>query len=206
MIKTSYTTKLFFGKYNSRVIVVTRLSKKNHRWRSPKPRELQALHTWCRDNLSEDGHIIKDHFCLFNEDTAYQQMVYLSNPADRDLLLAHYGSQISEVTQPLDDSHKQQLEVRNLVVVRESLLYNRFKHCVYFKYDPTLETWRWLKTFFQDEESSKLMPDPKHDASYPVWPRVYLEDDTHLTTLKLMWQERIDYVKTVHHIGSNPKQ
>ena len=206
MIKTSYTTKLFFGKYNSRVIVVTRLNRKIYRWKSPKPRELLALHAWCRDHLSDEGYIIKDHFCVLNDDVTYQQMVYLSSPADRDLLLAHYGGQVSEVTQPLDDLHKQQLEVRNLVVVRNTLLYNRYRHSVYFKYDSTMETWRWLQTFFKDEEGCKLMPDPKHDPDYPVWPRVYLEDDTHLTTLKLMWQERIDYVKTVHLLGTSSAQ
>lgn len=200
MIKTSYTTKLFFGKYHTRVIVVTKTLNKTRRYGQPKPTEIKDLHHWCSQHFQNNHYVIKDHFCQIHDESCYQQMVYLSDPVDREKLLANYGSRISELTQPLDEQHQDQLEVRNLVVVRNSLLYNRYRHSVYFKYDRTQETYRWLKTFFKDEPGCKLMPDPKHDLPYGIWPRVYLEDESHLTTLKLMWQDSIDYVKTVHLI------
>jgi hypothetical protein len=115
---------------------------------------------------------------------------------DKNKLILEFGTRILEITQPLNLDHEKSLDVRNLVVVRKNLLFNKYKYSVYFKYDPTHETWDWLKNFFQDETDYKLVPSSNDITSYPVWPRIYLTDDTHLMSLKLMWQERIDYIKT----------
>lgn len=197
MIKTNYSSKLFFGKYTTKITVSTVVaSKKRYSWGYPKPSEVFVLHNWCKDNFG-DTYIIKDHYIQTNHGLAYHQMVYTSNSQDKDKLILQFGTRILEITQPLNQDHEKSLDVRNLVVVRKNLLYNKYKYSVYFKYDPTHETWNWLKAFFQDETDFKLVPEANDTGSYPVWPRVYLVDDNHLMSLKLMWQERIDYIKTV---------
>lgn len=197
MIKTNYSSKLFFGKYSTKITVSTIVaSKKRYTYGYPKPAEVFVLHNWCKDNF-QDAFIIKDHFIKTNNGLEYHQMVYTSNAQDKNALIGQFSSQVLEITQPLNSDHEKSLEVRNLVIVRKNLLFNKYKYSVYFKYDPTHETWNWLKTFFKDEEGYKLVPAANDLTAYPVWPRVYLVDDTHLVTLKLMWQERIDYIKTV---------
>lgn len=200
MIKTSYTPRLFFGKYNSKVTLLCVIpNKKSAKWRPfRKPKELQNLHHWCKANFTSSDYIIKDHWIGNVDAVHYNQMCYLSNNQDMQKLIKQFGANIVEVTQPFDQAHNSQLDVRNIVVVRDTLLFSKYQCCVYFKYDPTQDTYKWLKNFFEDEAGVKLVPDPNKDWPYAVWPRVYLENDAHLTTLKLMWQERIDYVKSVH--------
>ncbi len=203
LITTSYTTKLFFGKYNIKIVVSTNVNaKKTQAWRWPKPKELHVLHNWCKEHFSSSDYVIKDHWATVEDNICFHQMCYLSDPSDKEKLLKEFGPTVIEITQPLDEEHNSQLEVRNITVVRDTLLYNLYKYCVYFKYDPTQETWRWLVGFLKDEPGVKLMPSAEANHRYPVWPRVYLEDDTHLVTLKLMWQEKIDYIKSVHLISA----
>jgi hypothetical protein len=201
VIKTNYTTKLFFGQYTTKITINTHIpGKKNYGYRFQKPKELRELHNYCKENFV-DGYVVKDHWCGADDGVLFHQMIYLNNTFDRDALLARFGARVLEITQPFDSDHKNSLEIRNLTVVRNILLYNKYQHCVYFKYDPTHNTYNWLKAFFKDEVGHKLVPDPNRDYTYPVWPRVYLTDSTHLMSLKLMWSERIEYVKTVHLIS-----
>jgi hypothetical protein len=197
MIKTNYSSKLFFGKYSTKITVSTVVpSKKRYNYGYPKPPEVFVIHDWCKDNF-EESYLIKDHFIKTTNDLQYHQMVYTSSLVDKNKLILEFGTRILEITHPLNLDHEKSLDVRNLVVVRKNLLFNKYKYSVYFKYDPTHETWDWLKNFFQDETDYKLVPSSNDITSYPVWPRIYLTDDTHLMSLKLMWQERIDYIKTV---------
>jgi hypothetical protein len=204
LIKTSYTPRLFFGKYNTKITLCTVIAnKKPAKWRPHrKPKELQNLRRWCSDNFESSDYIIKDRWVSDVDSTRYNQMCYLSSSVDKQQLLKQFGSTVVEVTQPFDQAHNSQLDVRNITVVRDTLLFSKYQYCVYFKYDPEQHTYRWLRDFLHDEQGVKLVPDPSREYSYAVWPRVYLEDSTHLTTFKLMWQEKIDYVKTVHLTGN----
>ena len=193
-----YTSKLFFGKYNTRIVIKTE-GERLIRW--VKPSEVIEVQTWCQTNLPNNSWKIRDYQKNCRNYTigevTYYQNLYITDVAQTDQVLKKFGNSVIEVTQPLDQDHKNNLEIRNLLVVRSSLIYKKYQHVVYFKYDRTQELNNWLQTYFVDEPESKLI-------SHPYWPRLYLVDQTHLTTVKLMWQEKIDYIKTVQLLNSAP--
>ena len=188
-----YTSKLYFEKYCIRVVIKTDTSRK-HRYTYDwtKPDELKVLSDWCDANLEAGTYKIKDRYIgqSPNAGTSFHQMVYLSSTDQKEKIVREFGGQISELTQPYNEDHREQLTIRNLIIVRRNLIYKKYQHAVYFKYDPRGEVWKWLQSYAKDE------PDLKVDTiSY--WPRVYMVDDTHLAAFKLMWQEKIDYIKTI---------
>ena len=200
-MKIAYTSKLYFEKFCIKVIIKTDTPKKNrYTYDWSKPEELKVLSSWCQANFKEDTYKIKDRYIgqSPNVGTSFHQMVYLSDDDQKEQLIREFGKHIVEITQPYDSSHRDQLTIRNLIIVRSNLLFKKYQHAVYFKYDPRGEVWSWLQKYAEDE------PDLKVDTiSY--WPRVYMVDDSHLSAFKLMWHERIDYIKTIQLLPDSDK-
>lgn len=204
-MKVFYTSKLFFKKYSTRVIIEITSNKKYKRKNvsSKKIKEVADENTWCSKNLTDFkiknfywGKIIND---IDNsvEGTRWHQAVYISDESQKKKLLKKYKDRVIEITQPYNNDHKESLDVRNITEVRSTLLYNKYKYVVYFNFDRDGSFTKWLLTFFKDEDPTtySLKFKQRH-------PTVYLKDDDHLTTLKLMWQDKIDYIKTVHLIAN----
>ena len=211
MIKVLYTRKLFFEKYSIKIIIRTESSIENRffKWdlsRQNYPKnELDDTKIWLDDNIGSLNYKMRDYYVSrktkdfflsgdipdsSNVGTIWDQMIYVNDDHQKDLIIGYFGDRVIEITQPFDKEHKDKLEVRNVTVVRSTLLYNKYQYVVYFKYDREKEVKKWLKTFFEDETGHLLY---LNDYS----PRVYLRDDNHLTTIKLMWQDKIDHIKTV---------
>lgn len=160
-------------------------------WDKTTHPELAALPTWCHDNLSDHDHKIQNRYQRKDKhDSVYHQLVYVKDAQTKDLLLANFGQAVLNVCQPLDNSHALNLEVKNVTEVRENLLFKKFRYAVYFRYNRTRELFNWLADYFKDTPTVKV------NGSYN-WPRLYMEDDMELTMIKLTWQDKIDYVKTV---------
>lgn len=192
-MKIQYTSRLFFGNYYIRVVVNThsaRSTRYTFDW--TKPDELLLLGDFCKVAFSENDYILKDRYVGPDVDGGirFNQMLYLKTEDQLQKVIKTFGSSIVDITKPYDANHKDQLSIRNIVVVRDKLLYKKYQYAVYFKYDPKKEVWNWLRAYAKDETDIKI-------DRISHWPRAYMIDDSHLTSIKLMWSEKIDYIKTV---------
>jgi hypothetical protein len=124
-------------------------------------------------------------------------MVYLSQHSDLAAIVLKFGSTISEITQPFDNAHLEKLSAKNLVVIRKSLLHNKYQHVIYFNYDREGEIKPWLRDYAKNEPGIKVESD-----SSGRWNRVYMVDDSHLTLFQLTWQDRIHHTKSIQLIAN----
>lgn len=192
-MKIQYTSRLYFKDYYIRVLVHTvSMCKHRYTFNWVKPDELLVLSDFCQTAFAEKSYIIKDRYIGQDLDGCcrFHQMIYLKTEDQLSTLMQTFGASIVEITKPYDQSHQEQLSVRNVVVVRDQLLYKKYQYVVYFKYDPKKEVWKWLTAYSKGESDMKI-------DRMGSWPRVYLVDDLHLTSIKLMWPEQIDYMKTI---------
>ena len=205
MIKVLYTSKLFFEKYSIKIIVRTEsyLTSRFFKWDysrqgQEQKNELTDTKKWLDDNIGPDDYKMRDYYISRITDesfkssvgTVWNQMIYVNDDNKKDMIINYFADRIFEVTQPFNKDHKDRLEIRNVTVIRSNLLYNKYQYVVYFKYDRSKELRNWLKTFFEDENGHLLYLNE-------YCPRIYLRDEDHLTTIKLMWQDKIDHIKTV---------
>jgi hypothetical protein len=109
-------------------------------------------------------------------------------------LILQFGSTIREITKPFDQDHLENLSVKNLVIVRQSLLHKKYQHVVYFKYDHKRELAPWLRDYAATESGIKVESDGP-------WNRVYMVDSSHFTLFQLTWPDRINYTKTIRLIS-----
>lgn len=206
-MKVFYTSKLFFEKYSIKIIVRTESSSIKNRFFKWDPikfqkqlssSELYSTKTWLDSTIGSENYKIRDYYVGFLDSdrrngTVWNQMIYVNSDHEKDSIIKYFGDRVIEVTQPLNKDHKDKLEIRNVISVRPNLIYNKYQYVVYFKYDRNKEVVNWLQTFFEDETGYLL-----NLNEYS--PKIYLCDDNHLTTIKLMWQEKIDHIKTIQLI------
>ena len=195
-MQINYTSKLFYKKFPFKItflINVQNLSKKTFWDRYTAP-ELLALPTWCNDNLKDHDHKIQNRYQRKDKHEAvYHQLVYVKDAQTKDLLLANFGHAVLNVSQPLDNSHALNLEVKNVIEVRDNLLFKKYRYGVYFKYSRTNELFNWLLDYFDGNLAAKV-------SGSRYWAKLYLMDDADITMVKLTWPDKIDYVKSVRLI------
>ena len=188
-MKIEYTKKYFFQKYAYKLSLLVKGKTKN--WYS-KPRELRIIPTWIKNNLTDTDYKVRNRFQSFEDDLCvYHQLIYCKDAATKDRLLATFGKQVVEICQPLDDNHKDNLEVKNIIEVRKTLIYKKYRYAVYFKYDRSHTIYPWLQQYFDSQKDTALV------AGCNWWPKVYLTEDHEIMSIRLTWQDQIDYIKTV---------
>lgn len=85
--------------------------------------------------------------------------VYVSDDSMYEELLKLYPQQITWTSRPISDKHKDLLQDKLEVIVREKLLYNRFKYKVMFKTGWRRENYKeirdWISTAFENKTHGK---------------------------------------------------
>lgn len=154
------------------------------------PQEFQSVQDWCEAHAAGNFKIARRYQGGSKKYSDWHQNVYLSCADHKDALILYQGAAVHEVWQPLDSDHLQQLEVRNVTQVRDQLIYRKYAHAVYFKYDAHGELWNWLTLLLADSEVSVL-------KGSKWWPKVYSEQMDDVRMIQLSYGEYIDYIKHV---------
>lgn len=184
-----YVSKLFFGKYAYKV-VLQNVTGGNRWWRNRVPAQFVNVDAWCAQHVPQAHKVQRRYQGGSKKDNHWHQLVYLTTEAHKQAFVQAHIQDVVEVWQPLDSAHLHSLEVRNIVEIRTHLLFKKFRHAVYFKYDRTGQVWEWLETHLADSQTSKL-------SGSMWWPKVYSEDESDIIMLRLSYPDAIDYVKTV---------
>lgn len=125
-----------------------------------------------------------------NQLAVWSVCVYFSDPNIKDTLLKQYGPLIHEITQPLNADHEANLTVKNVLQVRKQLIYKKYRHVIYFKYDSKGEIHKWLGTNYKNTPEVMITGTPK-------WCKVYTVEDSEMIHIQMCWADRIQYTKTV---------
>jgi hypothetical protein len=190
-MKINFTSKLYFRQYAYKVVLSCRASG-GRWWRrdGQTPVEFTQLTTWCETHAPNAHEIRRRVQKQTNRYTDWHQVVYVQTEHVKNSLVQEYGANVLEVTQPLDTAHGQLLEVRNITEVRHNLIYKKYNHVIYFKYDRPQQLWEWLENIVNDSEHSVL-------KGNRLWPKVYSCSLDDVQMIQLSYADRIDYVKHV---------
>lgn len=184
-----YVSKLFYCKYAYKVVLTTHTTG-NRWWKDKVPDQFEKLDSWCVKHAHGSHKVQRRYQGHTHQDHHWHQIVYLSSADHVHALLKDHVQDVLEVWKPLDQSHLESLEVKNIVEIRTKLLYQKYRYAVYFKYDKTRKIYDWLKTNLADSTTSKL-------SGSHWWPKVYSMDDLDVTMIRLSYPDAIDYIKTV---------
>ena len=189
----NYTSKLFYKQYAYRILMET-VTKPIARWHKSSSKELMQINKWCELHIPENDFRIQHRYQKqVKRETLWYQLIYIKDTQSKDLILQKFGSRIKEIWQPLDQNHEDSLEIRNLVEVRKDLLYKKYRYAIYFKYDRQQTIYNWLGEYYKDQLLAKVSGDIR-------WPRLYLTDQSEITTIRLTWGDCIQYIKTIRLI------
>lgn len=187
-MKIEYTKKLFFKRF---VYKLTLEVKGYTRVWHHAPGEVYEVKNWIDDNITDTDLKFVKRWQRWDDNLAvYHGCVYCKDPSILNQLLAQFGSMVLELCQPLDHEHQDNLEVRNIIEVRKDLIYKKYQYAVYFKYDRKNEILPWLQSYFENNDTVRV-------SGNTWWPKLYLCDNNEIMAVRLTWQERIDYIKTV---------
>jgi hypothetical protein len=191
-----YTTHLLYGKYAYKLVFAILTPSRWPDWRREKGTDkvyqvlnwinanypnLDFKHTkryqWCQDSTQKDKYL-------------YHAVVYLDDPTVVDALVAKFKKKVIEQWRPMDKEHREDMGIRNIIEIRDSLIFKKFRYAIYFHYDKSRELFGQLEDYFQDNKQAKV-------AGNCWWPKLYLNDKDDVTAIKLMWGENISHMKSV---------
>lgn len=126
-----------------------------------------------------------------------KMVVYIKDKSYYDLCVKKYADDIILTTEPRLTSHIELLTNDSAVVIRKTLIYNKFKYVIYFRNpwnSPIKDHLKlWAKENFQEGMSSE-----RHKWVFRGYnPRLYLSTQEDLVLIKLTWGDHISSIKVV---------
>jgi len=200
------TSKLFFGKFPYKIVLSKSGNADHPMWEhgwTPK-----YCHKWIKDNKishrvytkMNSGRVKTRHVSMF-------MSIFVENEADCKKILSQFSKNVASVTKPVDITHIDVLKDNTNIIIRNSLLYKRFRYVVCFT-----KKYHYLQQVFEEDElnlwmSENFLKDVKdgeikwdrfkwHQSGWN--PRLYLSDEDDLVLVKLTWAERIRSITIVH--------
>jgi hypothetical protein len=184
----SHTSKLFYGKYAYRITVKFDYPAANSLDASSYT-HVRQLKQWCDAHVGSTK-LVRQFSHAYSHHGGWNVVIYASSELDRDTIISHFGADVIAVCQPLDKHHEQLLDVKNRIEVKDRLIYGKYNHVVYFKYDRYRQTKRKITELLANSDTSRV-------TGSSSWCKVYSTNEDDVTMIKLMWPELIDYVKRV---------
>jgi hypothetical protein len=188
-----YTCKLFYKRFPYRILINRSINRK-------KP-DYQTGYT-----VESATEFLKTHNIdhrMYNRVSGKSRItinssIFLKTRNDFDVCLDKWRENVKSITAPYKEEHVQLLSGNTEIVIREKLLYNRFRYAVTFKAsmydDERTEFENWLKSTFQQDSSNQS------STKYMLgWqPRLYLNNDADLVLTKLTYSEHISNITIVY--------
>lgn len=189
VMEVHYISKLLYQKYTHK-ITFQEVSKK--RWKGQSGFDLSTIPNWCATQFPHADFKCSNRYQHNPQRDKYvfHVMMYLTDPVVVDALIKQFPGQVVDVWKPLDDDHVEDLAVKNVVEVRNSLYYKKYRFSLVFNFNRARDLYPALEDYFRDNEGARV-------SGSPLWPRLYLTDKDDLTVIKLMWGDRINYIKSV---------
>ena len=126
--------------------------------------------------------------------------LFVGNQDEYDYCIKKWNKFIDSVTEPYNQTHVDILKDNTHIVIREKLIYQRYKYVVNFR-----RTWRlnvddinaWIASNFKNA----LAIQAAKYVGYGWNPRLYLANEEDLVLVKLTWAERIRQITVVRTLN-----
>ena len=191
----SYTSKLFHKKFPYKIVFYRVDSIPDKTWSSEwNPTKFKK---WLDKNNIEFRLNTRVRVAKRTRQVKIKMVVFLHDKKWYDTCLKKHKKYIESVTEPYINGHIDLLKDNTTIIIREQLLYNRYRYVVNFR-----RTWQqdvaditaWIKDTFKNSLYSKELV----KVVLTGWnPRIYLKNQEDLVLIKLTWGERIRTITSV---------
>ena len=199
------TGRLFFGKFPYKILLKRIGNINDQLWENeitPK-----KLHEWLRCRKIHNRIYTKINYTKDgSKNMSVFMNIFVESEKDFKEIKSEFSDYVVSVTQPIDDSHIDVLKDNTNVIIRNSLLYKRFRYVISFtkKYhylqqveEDNLNIWI-NDTFLKNVNDSEIKWDRFKWHQMGWNPRLYLSDESDLILVKLTWAERIRSITIIH--------
>lgn len=202
MIKT-HTSKLFYGKFPYVVKISDQVPGKPLLRFHGSPRS--ELLTACKELVAENEIPHRYYTEVYPFDnmhhfTRVDLNVFLRERKDYDLISAAFNKHVVKLVEPANTSHEDWLKKNTSIVVRENLIYGRYRYIVSFKStgynvdgDHNSEIIAWINSNFEDRVCGK-----DYLCRNGWYVRLYLTNQMDMTHVALAFGGQIN---TVTHVA-----
>lgn len=197
------TSRLFFGKYPYKIVLTRTGNPSDPSWIDGwTPR---SCHKWLKQK--KINHRVYTRVNPKPHDlTAFFMSIFVETEAEFKKIKSEFSQYVSSVTEPAEKSHVDILKDNTNTIIRNSLLYKRFRYVVCFtkKYHylqqvENDELHAWIaETFLASTKDGEVKWDRFKWHQMGWNPRLYLSDENDLVLVKLTWAERIRSITIVH--------
>lgn len=126
----------------------------------------------------------------------YKMYLFLSSKLDYDIFVKKYSKYIESITEPYSDHHVDLLKENTHVILRENLIYKKYRYVVNFRrawHQSIDDIDKWVNdNFYKNIGCGDIKWHP-----YGYNPRIYLKNQEDLVLIKLTWGDRIRQITWV---------
>jgi hypothetical protein len=190
-----YTSRLFYKKYPYRILLT----------RSVRMKDPQYHSDWtpfiCQSYLNEKEVDYKIYSQVRHKGSEKNPIVimnsslFLKTRKDFDHCLSRWNSYVMSITVPFDDKSIEVLEKNTEVVIRQKLLFKKYRFVISFNRgykEPLDDLNSWI-----EENLQATVPDGYKWSPAGWRPRLYLCDESNLLLVKLTWGDKIRGITVV---------
>lgn len=189
-MKQTNTSKLFFGKYAYKIVFLrtSHLGDQNYHlgW------TLTNCKQYCDHNNMSYKVYSRVRWHGKNKKTVTTlASLFLEKKQDYDRCMSEWPDYIKEVVLPYSETHIDILKDNIKTVIREKLIYNKFRYVVTFRTfynEPTDDLNDWVDSNIVSQASSER---PVKWSRSGWNPKLYLTQEDDLTLTKLTWHDSI---------------
>ena len=126
VMQEKYTQKLFFGKYDHRVILkCSSWARQDSQFVHP------AVIDYLIKNVEHTGFRMRysEYYSYYKDEKPSFRTYYFSDPALLTFFQEKLGDHLEEITRPKNKEHSEVLE-KERVLVREKLFHGKYRYCI----------------------------------------------------------------------------
>jgi hypothetical protein len=207
VMKQSFTQKLFFDKYDHKVVLNVSPAKRRDTQSNYPHREVVEESI---NKLEPKDGMRTRHSESYSRKYPAQHTIYFADKRILELLEKKYSAYLVEVMKPLNDHHTQALTVEK-VLVRKKLFHGKYRFCVRTSrkhipntYKTTSEHMermvKWCKSTYTTLEERKDF------YIYDGWTKsFFFAHASDVLMMKLTWAEDIDRIERIMLIDELPE-
>lgn len=194
----NYTPSLFYKKFPYKIILVRQGNLNsvgwNLRWTPQK-----CLFWLNKRGISFRSNCRVRHSKKTGKITVTMR-IFLENELDYNVCAKKWQKYLVSVNKPYDQTHEDLLKNNEKLVIRKQLLWNKFRYIIKFK---------WSRNLIADGELSAWLRENlviNHGDHHIKWkmnswhPKVYTNDLSDLTLIKLVWSDHISEITLIQTI------
>lgn len=208
-MKKQITEKLFFKKYDHRVIINVADYQRSHR--DEKGRPHPAVLEYLIDELEPNKGVKyrHEHSYYWNK-TPARHTIYFADKRILELILSKFADHVVSLCEPVSDAHSEAMD-KEKVIVRKSFFHGKYPYCVRTSRKYVPNTHRTTSKHMEDmvkwcEETFPHLVSGQDYYIYKGWNKsFFFKNPADVLLMKLTWGEDIDRTERIKLIEDLPE-